>query len=236
MDKNSGVTVIIPAYNEEKNISAAVKNASEVLEEAKSDYEILIYDDGSTDTTGQVIRNLLRSQRRITVITNPMNLGLGHIFRDAIRQATKAYLTVFPGDNDMSKDSLFALLQEKRKNSLIISSVTSQVQRKLSRRILSRLYVVLLNALFRLNVKYYNGPFICPVKPLRLLPLYSNGFAIFAELKIRLIKGGYRYKEIPFTHIGRKYGQSKAIRLRNILDVLITIVQLMRTNFSHVNA
>ncbi len=57
--------------------------------------------------------------------------------------------------------------------------------------------------------------------------MYSKGLAIFAEAKVRLIKKGASFKEVPFEHTGRMHNESKAVSWKSIKETLVTIMLLI---------
>lgn len=220
------VSIIVSAYNEEKDIKDAVSSILKALAGMITDYEIIIVDDGSTDQTLSVIKKEIKENNHISLIHHTINKGVGVSFRDGLVKARKKYVTVFPGDNDMSSKSLKDLFQKIDSADLIISYPTNQ-RRPFIRKLLSSSFTKVLNLLFKLNVKYYNGPFIVKLSLLKNLKLKSTGFLIFAELKLRLIRKGFSFIEIPFEHVGRKHGQSKALSFSNLVDTLKTIIWLV---------
>lgn len=229
-NNKSGYTVIIPAFNEEENIKDAVNNTIKIFKKSKSteNYEVLIIDDGSVDKTGSIADGMSNQNKRIKVIHNNKNLGLGKSVCRGIAKASEEFLTVFPGDNDMSSESLVELINARRQADIVFSYPKDTSVRSYLRRFLSYLFVRIMNILFGLKLKYYNGPFICRSKIIKKMKLISSGFNIYAEMKIRLIRAGYSYKEIPFQLSGRKHGKSKAFKLKNILRIFYTTIVLWR--------
>ena len=220
------VSIIVTAFNEEDNISDAIKSILKAFHGIITDYEILIVNDGSTDNTQTVIEREIKKNRHIHLINNPVNQGVGTSFQTALKQARKTYVTVFPGDNDMSSKSLKELCQKMNSADLVITYPASQ-HRSSARKILSLTFTKFLNILFRQKIKYYNGPFIAKLTLFKNLPLKSTGFLIFAEFKLKLISQGYSYVEIPFVHVGRKHGNSKAVSISNLIDVAKTTLFLV---------
>jgi len=226
---NKSISVFIPALDEEENIKESVENVLWVLKKTVKDWEIIIIDDGSSDRTGEICRKLNQEDKRIKTIRHSKNQGLGKSFISAINQATKKYMTVFPGDNDMARKSLYELVIDKSHKDIIFSYPAGSSNRSFIRNLLSKTFVKLMNWLFNLNIKYYNGPFIVELKKLRELPLISKDYLIYAELKIRLIKNGVTYKETEFMHVGRKHGRSKAVSFRNLASLFKTVINLKRS-------
>lgn len=226
--KDASVSVIIPAYNEEKNLESAIKSADKAIKDLCLRYEILVVNDGSQDKTCQKAEMQAMTNKAVRVINLEKHRGLGEAIRKGIDEAKMEYITVFPGDNDMNANSLADLIIARESADLIISYLGKSDTRKFMRRLVSLTYVGLLGMLFKLKLEYYNGPFICRTKLLKKLRLISTGFTICAELKIRLIKKGFSYKEIPFLHIGRLHGKSKALTFRSIANTLIVTFLLWK--------
>ena len=219
--------IVIPAYNEELNLEGAVKGALWAVRSSAADYELIIVDDGSSDKTGQVAKKLSSKNPNIKVIRHRQNLGFGQTVRDGFKAATKDYTVGFPGDNDTSAKSLKELVEKAGSADVIISYNANPGSRTFLRRLFSKSFTLLMNLLFRLNLKYYNGSFICKSELLKKLPLKSQGMAVYAEAKVRLLKKGYSYLEIPFTHTGRKHGKSTAVSGNSIRQTLLTIYYLL---------
>ena len=225
------ISVFVPAYNEEKNIRAAIQSIIKAVTFLTTDYEILVLDDCSTDRTADIVKAEIRKYKHIRLIHNAQNQGIGKSFKKAIALANKNYITVFPGDNDMSSKSLIDLFKKIEAADLVMSYPIDQKHRSIKRRILSFCFIKLMNIIFKLNVRYYNGPFITKLSLIKnTFNLKSKRFLIYAELKLRLIRMGYSYLEIPFEHTGRAHGMSKAVSIYNLLDTLSTIAFLMSDN------
>jgi dolichol-phosphate mannosyltransferase len=223
---NDSVSVVIPAYNEEKVIETTVKVVLRLTASCIKDYEVIIVDDGSTDRTGQIIKRLAKRNEKIKIITHAKNQGLGSAYLDGINHSTKTYVTGYPADNDQSCDILTDLILYRKRAGMVMGYMTNIDSREIYRKILSLLFVKIMNLLFNLNLKYYNGYFICRVDLLRKIKLKSSGFTLFAEAKIRLIKKGIQFMEIPYETKRRAFGNSKALRWKNIFQTLCLIVIL----------
>jgi glycosyltransferase involved in cell wall biosynthesis len=227
-DKCDGVSIVIPAFREEDNIEAAIDNAVSAVSSLTQDYEIIVVDDGSPDKTGEFARLKSENNSNIRVVSNATNQGFGYSFARGVKMATKAYVTVFPGDNDMSAQSLKELIASRGGADLIITYMRKTDKRSVLRRILSSMFVGLMNAAFFLNLKYYNGAFICGRELLQSIPIKSTGLAALAECIIRLLKAGHSFKPIYFDHTGRKHEKSKALNLKSLKAVALTVVVLIK--------
>jgi len=225
---NNSVTVVIPAYREENNIEAAIDNVLRVVQSITTDYEIIVIDDGSPDKTGDFARLKAESDPNIRVAVNANNEGFGYSFARGVKMATKEFVTVFPGDNDMSAESLKDLIEARGSADLIVSYMKKTTKRSFFRRLVSKTFVVMMNMLFGLKLKYYNGALIARTALLKTIPIKSTGLAALAECIVRLLKQGVTWRAVYFEHVGRRHGQSKAFNKKSICAIFKTIWVLWR--------
>jgi dolichol-phosphate mannosyltransferase len=219
----NSVTVVIPAFREEGNIEAAIDSVLWAVHKAGAEYEIIVIDDGSPDKTGDFARLKAQVNPHIRVAVNAKNEGFGYSFARGVKMAGKEFITVFPGDNDMAAQSLKDLLEARGSADLVISYMQKTTKRSLFRRAVSKTFVLGLNFLFGLHLKYYNGSFICRASLLKAIPIKSTGLAALAECTIRLLRQGVSWRPIYFEHIGRQHDRSKALNLKSIHAVLKTV-------------
>lgn len=231
MTRHVSVSVFLAAFNEESNIADAVLSVRKALKERVYDWEILIVNDGSTDKTQAICETLQQQDKRIRILNHQHNLGLGHAMKTALVASRKEYFTIFPGDNDMSWQSLARVLKYAGYADLVTGYIASDSHRSYIRQIMSRLYVVIMNILFRMKLKYFNGPFLCKTSNLRSLSLESDGMDIIAELKVKMIHRKSSFMEIIVEHTGRKHGSSKAYTIKNVYQVLTNTLRLFCSEY-----
>lgn len=223
----ASISIIIPALNEENNLAATVQGLLEVIGGNTSDYEILIFDDGSTDRTGEIAAQLARNNPKVKAIHNKKNHGFGYNFREGVRLATMDYLIMIPGDNEISVSSIAKILALIGEVDIISPYTINSEIRSVQRQVISKLFVDLMNHFFGLGLRYYNGPVMYRSKAIKTIKITSEGFAYQAEVLIKLIKSGYSFAEIGMYINPRKTGRSKAFALKNIISVAKTIVKLI---------
>lgn len=219
------LSIIIPAYNEEKNIEAAMRAATAAINEKISDYEILIFDDGSSDKTGEIADTLAKENPHIIVIHNKPNKGFGYNFIKGVEMAKMEYLTVVPGDNEILHESIKDIFSKIGEADIIAAYHQTPKARALKRRILSRCYTAILNLLFGLRLRYYNGPHIFRTDLLRENMPSTFGFGFAAEMMIKLIK----WRGCSYVHVGMKVrptDRTTAFKFKNIISVFKTISKL----------
>lgn len=220
------LSVIIPALNEEGNLEGAVQSVLAAVGTRFGDYELLIFDDCSTDRTGVIADQLAAGNSRIQVIHNPRNIGFGYNYTRGVQLARMDYVTMFPGDNEFPETAMRGILDAVGTADIVVPFTSNPEVRPWGRRVVSTCFVTLLNLLFGLRLRYYNGPCVHKRALLQTVPMKTHGFAYMASILVRLIRGGHSYIEVPMQLRPRKHGRSKAFRLKNITSVFRELVSL----------
>lgn len=223
--KKRTLTMLILAYNEEKNLEDTVYICNKIAKELFDDYELLICDDGSSDRTGEIARSLAKKNPHISVFHNRKNMGIGYSYRKGIQIAKKEYLIWVAGDNEFTSDAIKSVVMHIGEADVVISHNINQTVRPFYRRIISRAFSTVINLLFSLNLKYYTGLILCKTKLLQRLKLTSNSGSLLAEIVIKLVKTGHTYKVIPVRI--RKRTSVNIFRLKEIFGAFKLIANLV---------
>ncbi|KKO18923.1 MAG: hypothetical protein BROFUL_02315 [Candidatus Brocadia fulgida] len=94
------LSIVIPAYNEEKRLLVTVSKVCAYLAQKGFSCEIIVVDDGSTDNTAQIIKEIAGQNDHVVVLTNDRNYGKGCAVRKGMLSAKGEY--VFFSDADLS--------------------------------------------------------------------------------------------------------------------------------------
>src|SRR5437899_1056135 len=81
------LSLVLPAYNEAEGIGPAITEADAALSQFAGDYEILVVDDGSRDTTAAVVTELARERSRVRLLRHGCNRGYGAALRTGFEAA-----------------------------------------------------------------------------------------------------------------------------------------------------
>ncbi|PJE57899.1 MAG: hypothetical protein COU81_03620 [Candidatus Portnoybacteria bacterium CG10_big_fil_rev_8_21_14_0_10_36_7] len=98
------LSVIIPAYNEEKRIAKTLIALSDWLSSQTYSYEIIVVSDGAKDNTTQVVKGLQEQISNLRVIDNKGNHGKGFVVRQGMLEAKGEYRVFMDADNSTSID------------------------------------------------------------------------------------------------------------------------------------
>lgn len=222
------ISIIVPCFNEEGNLTGTVEAIKKALASANrfSEHEILIYNDCSTDGTGKLADAIAKNEKGVKVIHNPRNMGFGFNYTDGVKRASKDYVMMVPGDNEIPAEAISRVMARAGEADVIIPFTANPEVRPMSRRIISRAFVLLINTLFGLNITYYNGTCLVKAKLLKRVPLKTWGFAYMAAILVRLLKSGASYTEVGVDIAQRSSGKTKAFAVKNVVSVVKAILTL----------
>lgn len=106
--KMCDISVIVPAYNEEKRIKKCIDS---ILNQTFKNFELIIVNDGSTDNTDLIVRQYLNTDKRIKYIDSK-NEGQGAARNKGILQAKSKYITFVDSDDTIENNMLELLYNE----------------------------------------------------------------------------------------------------------------------------
>lgn len=98
------LSVIIPAYNEEKRLPKTLREIDKYLSLQSYDSEIIIVNDGSKDRTAEVVREMMPEIKNLRLIDNKENHGKGYVVRQGMLEAKGDYRLFTDADNSTSID------------------------------------------------------------------------------------------------------------------------------------
>lgn len=152
---NPKLSIVIPAYKEEKNILKTIKNILKIHDNLAYDYEIIVVVDGSPDDTAKEARKAKNS--RVKVFSYAKNQGKGHALKYGTRMATGDIITFTDagGDFDPKQFDKYVKLLEIFDADFVIGSKrhpASKVNYPRKRRVYSWIYHRMIRVLFGLNV------------------------------------------------------------------------------------
>ena len=100
---NPKISVIIPVYNASQYLSEAIAS---ILNQSFTDFEVIAIDDGSTDHSFSILRQLAKTDSRLKIYKNPQNLNIAHTLNRAIKLARGKYLARMDADDISLADRL----------------------------------------------------------------------------------------------------------------------------------
>lgn len=221
--------VVVPCYNEAKNIEPIIREIYQSSPEA----HIMIVDDNSADGTAAIVKNLQKESPQLHLIERAGKLGLGTAYLTAFRWALEnGYDKVVEMDADFSHNpkvlpNIFSNLDTYP--AVVGSRYTKgggtenwNWLRKLISRGGSWYARTILSMKVRDLTGGFNGWRSEVLRTINLDAIKSEGYAFQIELKYRSYQAGFQIKEIPITFSERREGQSK-MSLWIVLEALLRV-------------
>jgi glycosyltransferase involved in cell wall biosynthesis len=222
------ISVIMPSLNEASNISGAVSNVMNGFRQFSINGQIVIVNDGSSDSTGQIAEDLAAKYPFVKVLHHQTPQGIGASFWDGVWQSDGETVTMIPGDGENDAPETLRYLGMMDHVDILIPFVYNKNVRSLSRRLLSSAYRGIINMAFGMTLNYMNGTVMYRKCILEGLTFRSKGFFYQTELLIRTIRDGYLFAEVPYALNMRSSGQSKATTFRSLVKVTSNFLSIFR--------
>ncbi len=208
-----GLSVILPCFNEEANVSAAIRAAMAAAARTSLDYEILVVDDGSSDDTARVASSFVGEISRVRLLVHPHNRGYGAALSTGIRAAWMPWVLITDSDLQFDLDDLdqFAALADSAD---VVAGRRSPRCDPPLRRMNGAAWSWLVRSLFHLPVHDVD----CAFKLIRRelldgLELSSSGAMISTELLVKCRAQGARILEQDVRHRHRPAGDQSGARV-----------------------
>ncbi len=223
-----GLSVFLPAYNEEGNLQAVVEDLLKVLPDVADAFEVLIVNDGSQDGTAPVADGLAATHRYVRVVHHPRNLGYGAALRSGIAACRMDYLFFTDTDRQFDVGELPLLVRHAGEGAIVIGYRIDR-QDPWRRRLTGRGWTFLVRALCGLKVRDMNCAFkLFPREAFDGMCLETTGLAINAEILTRAQRAGFRFVEVGVHHFPRRAGRSAFGNFRVIVQALRELWPLVR--------
>lgn len=212
------VSIIIPAYNEEKAIASLIKRVKELY----PSFELMVIDDGSTDATAKVA-----AEAGVRVIRHPYNMGNGAAIKTGIRNAQGDIVVMLDGDGQHRPEDIAKLLAEFPRYDAVIGARDKNSASSKPRRWANRLYNMMASYISGRKIEDLTSGFRAFKRGVikKYLYLLPNGFSYPATSLLALIKGGHSIHFIEIT-TDKRVGKSKIKLLRDGARFLWTIIRV----------
>jgi len=221
------LSVIMPSLNEADNIATAIQETLNTIDKMGIDAEIIVINDGSSDATAEIVKQLQMKEQRIKLLSHTKPQGVGASFWDGVQNAKNDFVTMIPGDNENDPEDVLKYFYLTKDIDIIVPFIMNIEIRSKIRRIISSLYRFIINISFGMNLNYTNGTVIYNRQILLDINLGTTGFLYQAELLIKLIRMGYFYAETPHLLSRRGSGKTKALTFFSLFNVISGYLKLV---------
>jgi glycosyltransferase involved in cell wall biosynthesis len=222
------ISIIMPALNEELALENSIRNVLDSFSRSGINGELVVVNDGSSDSTGSLAEAWASSYDNIKVLHHDRPMGIGASFWDGIHHARGEIVTWLPGDGENDAAEILRYLPLLDQVDIVVPFVYNPGVRPWRRRLLSFAYhqIIYLTTAYSLN--YLNGTVMYRRSIFEGITLNSTGFFYQTELLIKTIGRHYLYAEVPYALKKRDGGKSKATTLKSLISVASGYLNTLR--------
>lgn len=229
-NKSPLISVIIPGYNEEKNIASVIKDVAKLKK--KYQIEIIVVDDGSKDKTAAVAKKTGADK----VITYKKNKGKGGAFRVGIDEAKGDYIVQIDADHQFQPNEIPLFIEELLKGSDVVCG-TRFNQGMVEEGSVSKVNLFG-NWLMSFVTTFFSGIKVTDImagfkgftkEAAKKLDLITQHFGYEAEVVVKASKLNLKVKEVPITYTKRAFGTSSIHAIKDGIRVSYTIAKMYLT-------
>jgi phenylacetate-CoA ligase len=206
------LSVIVPCFNEEKNIADIVSKILDLFDKHAIRGEIVLINDGSWDRTNVEIERLSSQFKNVLGINHSKNLGIAEAWNTGLKNCRGKYVVTIDADLQYKPEDIIVLYEHMQKDNydLVQGWRKEYKDKNLFRECLSRGLDYMLNILFFTRINDIKSGFVISTKEVFSDILRErNKFRLFQHFFIlAALKKGYRLKQIPITFYPRTKGES----------------------------
>ena len=230
-DRLPEVSFVLPAYNEEANIDTVVERTLKTAKRLCSDFEIIVVDDGSTDSTAHLVQSASQQEPSIKLLHHQTNRGYGEALRSGFAAAQMEFVFFTDADNQFDIDELELLLAWAHKADVVVGY--RRVRRDpLVRRVNAWGWNRVVRWLFYVPVRDIDCAFkLFRRGALQQIDFQSRGAMINTEIMVKLARRGCTIVEVGVSHFARTSGAASGARL----SVIVRAFREVKVMYPHLN-
>ncbi len=205
------ISIVIPVYNETENIIGLVSNINNVMQHCMENYEIIVVDDASSDTTLSVLCDLQKGIPCLRVLHHKFNCGQSTGLYTGICAAKGSIIVTLDGDGQNDPGNIPAMIncfkQNKKNNVHMIAGYRKKRNDNPLRRFSSKIANGIRSSLLKDNTPDTGcGLKVFSKSTFLSLPFFDHMHRFLPALVIR---HGGKVISMEVNHLPRRYGESK---------------------------
>ena len=226
------LSVVIPAFNEEHRIAQTLEEVSRFLRNQAFEYEILVVNDGSKDTTAQIVEELSSNLKNLKLIDNKQNHGKGYATKQGMMEATGDVRLFMDADNSTKVDEVIKMLPffEQGYDVVIgsrrIAGANIAVHQPWFRDFLGGCFRFVVHTLVPIDVtdsqcgfKAFSAKASEVIFPKQTIYRWAFDVEILALAR----KNGFKIKEVPITWVN---DSESHVKLSGMINMLLEVTEV----------
>ncbi len=218
LKKLTSLSIFMPAYNEEGNITSTIIDATKAAKRIAQEYEIIIVNDGSKDKTVEIIRELAKLDPHLRLINHATNRGYGAAVKSGLAACRKDWIFFTDSDGQFHYDELDKFATYAQSFDLIMGYRKKRMD-PFHRVFMAQVLLKIWNfVLFGLTVRDVDCAYKLFSKKVRdRINLKTESAITVSEFIIKAKAANFRIKQLPVSHYARRFGAQTGGNWRVIL-------------------
>ena len=201
------ISAVVPAFNEEESISEFYKVLSANLAKLNMDFEIVFVDDGSTDSSLEILKKLAIKDKKIRIFSFRKNRGKAEALTVGFQMAKGDYIVTLDADLQDRPEEIKKLLDKSKEGFDLVCGWRKDRKDALKKRLASKLFNFIMGAFWGVHLHDFDcGLKLYKRDAAKSLNLYG-GMHRFVPLLVS--EKGFEVTEVPVVHEKRLFGKSK---------------------------
>jgi len=209
MSGKLSVSFVLPMFNESENIRGTVGALKMIGGEIADDYEIVVVDDASTDESADIVAKLAEEDDTVKLFRLSVNTKFGGAFAEGFRKAQKDVILYMDSDMPVTIEDIKASFPLIMDADIVTGYSKVKKGDTLKRKIMSGAYNLMVQVLFRLNVRDINSGYkIVRKDAIKGMDFISKSPFVDVELFLHAKRNRRKVKQFPLIFRSRKGGKS----------------------------
>ena len=206
MEKEKFISIVIPVFNEEKSLNDLFSEISGVMQ-AFTNWEVIFIDDGSTDESFSILKNISRSNSMVKIISFYKNIGKSDALSAGFEKVDGDIIITMDADLQDDPKEIISMINKIEEGWDLVSGWKKNRQDPLSKRLPSKVFNFITSLLTGIKIHDFNcGLKAYRKKVIKSIDVYGGLHRYIPALAGRL---GFSVTEIAVHHRERKYGTTK---------------------------
>jgi glycosyltransferase involved in cell wall biosynthesis len=226
-DPPVGLTVFFPAYNDGGTIASLVIAAVQTARRLTDDFEVLVIDDGSTDSTAEMIDELARVYPQVRPIHHEKNRGYGGALRSGFASASKEWIFYTDGDGQYDPREMTRLWEQRSPSVDLVNGYKISRSDPWHRIVIGRVYHHTVKQLFGLKVRDVDCDFrLIRRRVFDTVKLEKSSGVICLEMMKKITDARFSIVEVPVHHYHRAHGKSQFFNFPRLARTAVDVLKL----------
>lgn len=223
------ISVFFPCYNDAGTVASMVELANAVCKEITRDFEIIVVDDGSTDASREILKELASKNRYLRLIFHESNQGYGGALISGFNNAKKDLIFYTDGDFQYDVRELKLLMAKLTDNVDVVQGYKIKRHDPWYRIVIGDIYNFGVKLLFAIKIRDVD----CDFRLIRRsvfdkVALKHLSGVITVEMVKKFTDAGFKFSEVGVSHFFRSYGHSQIFNFDRIVRVLVELAFLWK--------